>query len=345
MAKYKYRKTVTIDGERYDFYANTQEELFSKISNKKRDIQDGRQLVTGSMTVKQWVKICLETYKSNVKPETLENMTLRINKHIVSEIGGYPIKSVKPIQCQSIINAQAGMSYSHVRSIMQELKFIFEKAKENHLILENPAEHLVRPFCVKGKRRSITDYERKHLLAVAEKDDSYNLFLLMLYCGCRPKEAMIARGNDIKTIDGCRMLHIRGTKTVNSDRFVPMPDKIYDLVSNKKKLEPLSPNAAGREHTESSYKRLVERLRRDMNLSMGCKTYRNKLVPPYPLADDFVPYNLRHTYCTDLQKAGVDIRTAQKLMGHADIQITANIYTHVDTSQLVAAGELLRKMV
>ena len=74
---------------------------------------------------------------------------------------------------------------------------------------------------------------------------------------------------------------------------------------------------------------------------MGCKTYRNALIPPYPLADDFVPYCLRHTYCTDLCKAKIDVRTAQRLMGHANISITADIYTHVDFDDIQEAGEKL----
>ncbi len=72
---------------------------------------------------------------------------------------------------------------------------------------------------------------------------------------------------------------------------------------------------------------------------MGCRVYRNELIPPYPLAADFVPYCLRHTYCTDLQKRGIDIRVAQYLMGHADIQMTANIYTHTDTDIIVNAAK------
>ena len=80
-----------------------------------------------------------------------------------------------------------------------------------------------------------------------------------------------------------------------------------------------------------------------MNISMGCEVYRNALVPPYPLAEDFVPYCLRHTYCTDLQKKGVDIRVAQYLMGHADIQMTANIYTHIDDSTVLNVAEKLNK--
>ena len=71
----------------------------------------------------------------------------------------------------------------------------------------------------------------------------------------------------------------------------------------------------------------------------GYKCYRNQLQPPLPLAEDFVPYCLRHTFCTNLAKAGVDIRTAQKLMGHSNIQMTANIYTHVDDSQIQIAAE------
>lgn len=82
-------------------------------------------------------------------------------------------------------------------------------------------------------------------------------------------------------------------------------------------------------------------IERDMNIDMGCKIYRSALVPPLPLADDFVPYCLRHTYCTDLCKAGVDVRTAQKLMGHANISVTADIYTHVDIEDIKNARELI----
>jgi hypothetical protein len=50
-----------------------------------------------------------------------------------------------------------------------------------------------------------------------------------------------------------------------------------------------------------------------MNILMGCKTDFGKLrrlVSPYPLAEDFEMYNLRHTFATDLRDAGVDIIVA-----------------------------------
>jgi site-specific recombinase XerD len=59
------------------------------------------------------------------------------------------------------------------------------------------------------------------------------------------------------------------------------------------------------------------------------------------IAPDLVPYCLRHTYCTDLQAKGVNLKMASYLMGHADISVTGNIYTHVTESALNEAAALI----
>ena len=117
---------------------------------------------------------------------------------------------------------------------------------------------------------------------------------------------------------------------------------LYEKIKDTPKSSYIAPNHAGNKHTENSFKRAVKALRRALNISMGCKVYRNQLIPPYPLADDFVPYDLRHTYCTRLCKQKVDIRVAQKLMGHSDIRLTANIYTHADNSNIIEAAQLMQ---
>ena len=152
---------------------------------------------------------------------------------------------------------------------------------------------------------------------------------------------MKCQAADIIEENGAHLLHIRGTKTANADRFVPIPDNFYTKLAKASHSGYLALNQHGKKHTEYSYRWAVKSLRKEMNLSMGAKTYRNALLPPLPLEEDFVPYMFRHTYCTDLQKAGVDIRTAQKLMGHANISITANIYTHVDRSEILKAADLI----
>ena len=41
------------------------------------------------------------------------------------------------------------------------------------------------------------------------------------------------------------------------------------------------------------------------------------------------PHVCRHTYCTNMAKSGIAVKTLQYLMGHADIATTLNVYTHL----------------
>lgn len=338
MKKYKHRTSFTHNGKRYNVFADTLEELYVRKSDKKRQLENTIIIYDEKTTVDAWAKEVFDTYKAGTSG--LKDTKNRYYKYVSPQIGSKQLIKVRAVECQNILNDCAGMSYSHVNKLKQELNFIFKKAVSNQLIQFNPAGDLHLPDYTKGSRRSITDKERTHLYLCYEKDPCYLIFIIMLECGCRPGEAISLIGKDIDHKD--RLLHIRGTKTKNSDRYVPIPDALYAVIKAVKPFDPICVNHAGKKHSESSYTRLYEHLKRDMNISMGCKTHRNALIPPYPLADDFVPYCLRHTYCTDLCKAGIDVRTAQKLMGHANISITADIYTHVDMNDIKKAAELIR---
>jgi integrase len=346
MKKYKIRKTFTFDGKRYSAYGDSEKEALLRMFEKKKALEEGKVTVSGSMTVSEWTEIAISTYKQNVSPEVMKDMMMRIRKHILSAIGYRALRSVKPLDCQAIMNKCSGMSFSHIQKLTQELRFIFSTAVQNKLILENPAQYITIPKAVKGKRQSLTEDERKVFLQTCEGTDRFRVFQLMYYCGCRPAEAIGCEGRDLGVMDGVSILHIRGTKTVNADRIVPIPEDFYDLIKDTPSDEPLAPNDRGRHHSESSYNRAVSSLRREMNILLGCRVYRNQLIPPFPLRESFVPYDLRHTFCTDLARKGVDIRIAQKLMGHSSINITSDIYTHVDSQQILSeAIKILGKNV
>ena len=83
----------------------------------------------------------------------------------------------------------------------------------------------------------------------------------------------------------------------------------------------------------NSLRRLWNAFARDLDLRMGAKV-RDGEVVQHAIASDLTPYCLRHTFCTDLQRAGVPINVAKELMGHANISVTANIYTHRDQKVL-----------
>lgn len=334
-------RSFTFDGKRYYVTAENEKLVERKIANKLRDLEEGKVTIANTMLVKDWALRAVEVYKTNQTDETQKKYVQRMKHCILEHIGDMQLKQVKPLHCQNVLNLQADNSKRQINEVHQTLNFIFRTAVSNELILKNPAEKITKPAGTKICRRSITDSERYHLLKVCENDDRFVLFLLMLYCGCRPSEAREAKGMDVKMLEGQPVLHIRGTKTDNANRFVPIPDILCQRIKNTPKFDYISPNNVGKKHDASSYRRITKSLYREMNISMGCRVYRNKLIPPFPLAEDFVPYDLRHTYCTDLQKKGIDIRTAQYLMGHSDISLTANIYTHADNSTILEAAKLI----
>ena len=338
--KYTYIKKSFRDsnGTRHYVYGKTEAEAIAKAERLKIRIAAGEAARASNMPFKEWAQIALDTYKPNVSADYMKQMKSRLKNHILPTIGNMPIGRITLIECQRTINCTAGMSKSMITKTAQELSFYFDSARKSGLIPKNPAEDLIRPNGYENKRRSLTPEERAAFLRIAPKDERFILFELMLYCGCRPTEATTVKYEDVSVMEGIPFLHIRGTKTPNSDRFVPLPEELQDRLYKTSLRGFCAVTKANKRHTKTSYKRLRERLKREMDIALGAKLYRNHIVTSV-LADDFVPYLFRHTYCTDLKKKGVDVRIAKDLMGHADIKTTANIYDHSDGDTLLLAAQ------
>lgn len=246
------------------------------------------------------------------------------------------VKDVTPMHCQQVLNFQEGKSKAHINEVANALKFIFSHAFFNDLIHKDPTLLLKKPKGTYNPRRALSPFERVTLIDVAETDRKYYGFLLMLYCGCRPLEATECKGSDIYDTKGQPMLHIRGTKTKNADRAVPIPEELYPVIKNTPKREYIA-LYKGAKISPDTRRRLWHMLWREMNIQAGTKVVRNALVEPFIIPKDITPYCLRHTYCTDLAKRRVDIRIAQRMMGHSEISLTANIYTHIDDDDIIYA--------
>ncbi|MBQ6865767.1 MAG: tyrosine-type recombinase/integrase [Clostridia bacterium] len=65
--------------------------------------------------------------------------------------------------------------------------------------------------------------------------------------------------------------------------------------------------------------------------------------PKVVAMDRFTAHQLRHTYATMLYDAGVDVKTAQDFLGHADPTVTINIYTHLSTQKKDKAVQALQQ--
>ncbi len=341
MRKYKYRKRFTYKGKTYSVYADTLVELGRRYAEKLSALENGSDTVSSNTLISSWAVRCIETYKTGQKENTRKRYMRRVRHCILDKLGSRTVGDVTPIELQQVLNLQEGKSKTQINEVYQALRFLFRHAVENHMRTDDPTLYLTKPSGTHHGRRALTPSERAAVLTVGKTDRRYYLYLLMIECGCRPSEAAECMGRDIMIEDGCYMLHIRGTKTAKADRIVPIPNDLADLICRTPKFEYIAQTRVGKKIT--NHDRLWHSFKRQLNIYMGCKVYRNELIPPYPLAPDLVPYCFRHEYCSELARRGIDIRIAQKLMGHSSIDMTANIYTHVEKNDILQAARILNK--
>lgn len=340
MANKRYRAKVLYNGQAYWVSAPTKKDLEVKKALKLKELEDGIQPLNNRITVKEFAERCVEVYKEPSQSYiTYKTYVGRMDCCIIRHIGHMKLADVKPIHCQQVLNKQKGNSTYQISQVNQMLRFIFGKAVTEGFIRKNPAADLVKPKGTKTTRRALTEREAQAFYEIMDTDPRFILYKFMLFCGCRTGEAAAIEGRDIQSFEGQNVLHIRGTKTKASDRYVPIPD--FFIVPDVGPFEKLCKNAHGTKHTHESLSKCWIALKKAWNIALGCKVKGASLVPPYPLSDDLVPYCFRHTFCTNLQKAGVDIRKAQYLMGHSDIQMTANVYTHVDINDVIGIQTLV----
>lgn len=352
--KYVYvRKTQWFEGHKYEATGKTEREAVRKLADKIAAAKRGEGVVGGSMTVDAWFEKWFQTYKApkSLTPKAAKMYGWEYRKHIKPVIGTMRLKDVRETDLQGILNANAGKSASLLKKLRMILQGMFKRARQSRLIVWDPAEMLELPSMTEGHRRSLTDDERASLLATAATHKRGLWVLTLLYTGLRPAESVALTWGDIDLDAG--EIHIwraresgsrrlKEPKTEAGIRDIPVRAELLPLLESAK-AEALQtgagltgyvfPGAKGKVADENTVNFWWRTFRRAMDIQRGAKLYRNKVVET-TLPDDLTLYCLRHTFATDLQRAGVPLNVAKELMGHKDILTTANIYTHRDTALL-----------
>jgi integrase len=318
--------------------AKTIKELEARLAELKEQYGRGLDFDAAKATVKQWSDRWMELYKKPaVGASTIANTLSLLNNHILPRIGHLNISDVRQFHLQEIMNLQAGKSKSNTQKIQGVLKQLFEKAKQGGLIVDSPAEFLELPKTVTNPRRALTSEERNAVINMCNTHRAGTWILLMLMCGLRRGETIPLAYEDIDFNTGMltvnksvefinNIAYSKTTKTKSGIRTVPIPPPLLKkLIIGKGEGLILTPARSKKMLTESNCRSLWNSFYRELDISMGATLYRNQIIKS-SLDDGITPHALRHTYATDLFEMGVDLKTAQYLLGHADIKTTANIY-------------------
>ena len=124
---------------------------------------------------------------------------------------------------------------------------------------------------------------------------------------------------------------IEDTKTTSGTREIPMSDEVYAcfqrIIANRKKVkkEPMIDGKCGFLYLDKNDMSMVA-LHWEKYFQHICEKYNSIYKVQMPKV---TPHVCRHTFCSNMAKSGMNPKTLQYLMGHSDIGVTLNTYTHI----------------
>ena len=315
-----------------------------------RDLDDQIAPRGGEMTVLALVqKYILQ--KTGVRPNTEAGYQTVVNILKKEKFGGMRIDRVKisDAKCWLIQLQQNGRSYSSIHSIRGVVRPAFQMAVDDDLIRKNPFEFQLATVIVNDSvtREAITRKQERAFLEFVKNDKHFSRYYEGIYIlfktGLRISEfvgltlADLDMKNRTITVDHqlqrtSKMEYvIEATKTTSGTRVLPMTDDVYAcferIIANRKtpKVEPIIGGKWGFLYLDKNGMPMVA-LHWEKYFQHICQKYNSIYKVQMPKV---TPHVCRHTYCSNMAKSGMNPKTLQYLMGHSDIGVTLNTYTHI----------------
>lgn len=317
----------------------------------------------GNMTVLELVEKYI-SQKRGVKHNTQANYNFVINVIKKEDFGAKRIDTIKLSDAKTwLIKLQDdGRGYSSIHSIRGVVRPAFQMAVDDDLINKNPFEFQLATVVVNDSvtREAITRKQQREFLRFIKEDKHfckyYDGIYILFNTGLRVSEFVGLTINDIEfdkerikvdhQLQRTRNMkyEILTPKTEKGERYVPMQKDVADcfrrIIQNRKhpKIEPMIDGYSGflfldkndmpmvALHWEKYFQHIREKYNSIYKVQMPCIT----------------PHVCRHTFCSNMAKSGMNPKTLQYIMGHSDIGVTLNTYTHL---QFEDALEEMKKVV
>ncbi len=319
-------------------------------------------------TVDEWYQYWMETFKSNLSPNTIRNYKDRYRTDIKPKIGRMKLRDIKPMHCQQIFNS---MYKDYSNGTMYQtyicLGSMLRSAVKNGLINSHPFDAVVMPPPkAKGDIHFLTADEQKIFEEEAGFTEKGNAYKLILQTGLRIGELIGLTFDCVdfekRTIRVEKQLEYRydigvwragPPKTSNSYRTIPMTQAAYDILSyeaGRRKYRKESPmldmELTYRDKRSGKMKSFNMRdlvfLSHRKGEPVKNSTYNTALYKICEKAGlkPFCVHALRHTFATRCIERDVPPKTLQIILGHKQISTTMDLYVHVTEESLEKGIEL-----
>ncbi|WP_336078563.1 site-specific integrase [Paenibacillus sp. 203] len=312
----------------------------------EKEVADGTfikqdKTITFEEVYEQWY----ETNSPTFKPPTRKAVRSKFKSQILPHFGNVKINDITRSYCQEVINKIAKKIKS-VENMKMYANQVFEFAVLMDISKSNPMKGVIIPkkesdHLAEGKkmRNYWEKHEIKKFLGITKQACSYRdhlMFHLLIYTGARKGEVLALRWNDIdfreniinfdKTLFFDKKTFTPLTsKTPASRRVLSLDDTTLALLKKHRTeqsrgiVQPIGPNDD----------RMVFTREDGTPIRLAYPNDKlNEIIRSNNLHKITV-HGLRHTHASLLFEAGASIKEVQERLGHSDIKMTMNIYTHV----------------
>lgn len=329
--------------------------LREKEKQIQRNLSDNIMADGGKLTVLDLVQKYVDQ-KSGVRHNTQANYNFIINIIKKEKFGTCRIDKVKLSDAKAwLIKLQKdGRGYSTIHAVRGVIRPAFQMAVDDDLLRKNPFEFQLATVVVNDSvtREAITKKQERAFLDFIKNDRHYCKYyegiFILFKTGMRISEFCGLTKDDIDFENRkIRIDHqlqrkrnmeyiIEKTKTQSGIRYIPMSDEVMEcfrkIIENRRrpKIEPLIDGKCGFLYLDKNgmpmvalhWEKYFQHIREKYN-----SIYKNGL----PVIS---PHVARHTFCSNMAKSGVNPKNLQYIMGHSDIGVTLNTYTHLNFEDL-----------
>ena len=304
----------------------------------------------GNYTVLELVKKYV-SLKTGVRHNTEANYNFVINIIAKADFGKLRIDKVHLSDAKGwLIKLQKeGRGYSTIHSVRGVLRPAFQMAVDDDLIRKNPFNFELASVIVNDSvtREAITKKQEREFLSFIQADEHFSRYYdgiyILFHTGLRISEFC---GLTIGDIDFKEMrinvdhqlqrkrdmtYVVEPTKTTSGTRMVPMTKEVADcfrrILANriKPKVEPMIDGYTGFLFLDKNEMPMVA-----LHWEKYFKHILDKYNSIYKVQlPKITPHVCRHTFCSNMAKSGMNPKTLQYIMGHSDISVTLNTYSHV----------------
>lgn len=342
------------------FYGRTHAELDEKVNAFREELAAG--VKPNHTTFLDYARKWFDLTKKEKSMNT-RRMYQNVLKNHVNIIGDMPIKDIKKSDVLLQLNESAG-HYSTQEFMLTTFTQIFDCAIDDEIILRNPTRNIKLPSePPKQERRQLTRFELDCIAAADLNPEERCYISLLLYTGMRRGEIFALTKADInlrskkihvnKSVKYCgSFTEISEPKTASGHREIPLLDALIPDLRQYMKLidtEYLFTGKGGVNVKNDYETRLLwNSIYQKLNataieqIKAGNRPDIINLLDPM---QSITPHYFRHNFATTLYYAGVDMKDASRLLGHANINLTLQIYTHLDKAKAIETADRLNQFL